>query len=85
MPRVMPRVSTTSTTGAASSFASAALLSDPSTATPSCSPLFPSIRARSASAPWRTNSIRISPGPMVWKSRFRQLRPAAAVSHIGSM
>ena len=43
MPRVMPRVSTTSTTGAASSFASAALLSDPSTATPSCSPLFPSI------------------------------------------
>ena len=43
MPRARPRASTTNTMGARRSFASAALQSEPSTSTPSCRPLAPSI------------------------------------------
>ena len=46
----MPVASTTSTTGAASSFASAALQSRPSRSSPSCRPLLPSTSAMSAPA-----------------------------------
>ena len=57
----MPQASTTSTTGAPRSFASAALESAPSTSTPSCRPLFPSMRADVGAARVRDRrSVKIS-------------------------
>ncbi len=85
MPRAVPRVSSTRMTGSPSRQASAALLSLPSAAIPSCSPWLPSTMLAAAPAQARSNEARTSSQPAMYGSRLRQARPAASASHIGSM
>ncbi len=71
--------STTSTTGARSSFATCAVdASSPSPAAPSNSPITPSTTAMSHPSAPCANSGAISSAPHRYASRFRPTRPVAS-------
>ncbi len=71
--------STTSTTGARSSFATCAVdASSPRPAAPSYRPITPSTTATSAPAAPCANSGATSSGPLIQASRLRPGRPAAS-------